>query len=478
MTSFHQFHLDDFILKSLKELNYKKPMEVQEKVIPCILNKKDAIVKSKTGSGKTASFAIPICNEIIWEENQAQALILTPTRELAIQIQEDMVHIGLYKRLKTTALYGRTPYKTQLQELKQKVHAVVGTPGRVLDHIKRGSFITNNIKYLVIDEADEMLNMGFVEVVKDIIDSLPIERVNLLFSATMPNSIQELALSFMKEPMFIEIKDYTDINENIEHQLYFVDEKDKNDLLLSLLCCELPESVIIFANTQEKVNDIFHFLDKHKISCDYLHGGMLQEDRIRNIKDFKQGKYRVLVASDVAARGIDIDSLTCVIHYELPFEKEKYVHRSGRTARINKKGKSIAFVCKYEKQRVEELKDSYQIQFDEKDKSAMLLLGVNEKSLKVLASHPKEKEDKYKMLKQGVLRLYINGGKLKKIRSGDIVGAICEIDGVNSTDIGVIRIQDHVSYVEILNHKGDIVLKNLKMIKKKNVKVELAKSED
>ena len=319
---FKEFALHTDILKALEKLHYEQVLPIQEQVIPEILKGRDVIVRSRTGSGKTASFAIPIVQELIWEEREPQAIILTPTRELALQIKEDFDNIGAYRRIKTVAIFGKQPYKFQIQDLKQRAHVVVGTPGRILDHLERETLKTGHIRYVIIDEADEMLNMGFIESVQSIFNYFPGNKITCLFSATMPQPIQELAEGFMKEPKLITLAEETTVNAAITHYAYEVKEKQKLSFLKQLLCKEQPASCIIFARTQEGVKTICDELYALDMCVDKLHGGMLQEDRIENIRDFKRGKIRILVATDVAARGIDVQDISHIINYDMPNQKE------------------------------------------------------------------------------------------------------------------------------------------------------------
>ena len=217
---FKEFALHTDILKALEKLHYEQVLPIQEQVIPEILKGRDVIARSRTGSGKTASFAIPIVQELIWEEREPQAIILTPTRELALQIKEDFDNIGAYRRIKTVAIFGKQPYKFQIQDLKQRAHVVVGTPGRILDHLERETLKTGHIRYVIIDEADEMLNMGFIESVQSIFNYFPGNKITCLFSATMPQPIQELAEGFMKEPKLITLSEETTVNAAITHTMH------------------------------------------------------------------------------------------------------------------------------------------------------------------------------------------------------------------------------------------------------------------
>lgn len=472
--SFKDYALSKEIVRALTSLKYEQPTEVQGKVIPVALEKKDLVVKSQTGSGKTASFGIPLCEMVKWEENKPQALILTPTRELAVQVKEDITNIGRFKRIKATAVYGKSPFARQKLELKQKTHIVVGTPGRVLDHIEKGTFSLERLKYLVIDEADEMLNMGFIDQVEAIIDELPINRMTMLFSATLPEDVENLSRTYMKSPINIEIKASGITTDKIEHSLLNVREEEKFSLLKDITIVENPDSCIVFCRTQENVDHVFRQLKRSGYPCDKIHGGMVQEDRFAVMDDFKRGKFRYLVATDVAARGIDIENITHVINYDIPLEKESYVHRTGRTGRAGNSGKAITFVTPYEDRFLTEIEEYIgfeilQIDAPSKEDVTKGKIAFEEK----INAKPIMKKEKNVGLNKDIMKLYFNGGKKKKIRAVDFVGTIAKIPGVTADDIGIITIQDNVSYVDILNGKGPLVLKVMKntTIKGKQLKV-------
>ena len=472
--SFSNYALSKEVRRALTGLGYEHPTEVQGEVIPVALQKKDLVVKSQTGSGKTASFGIPLCEMVEWEENKPQALILTPTRELAAQVKEDITNIGRFKRIKATAVYGKSPFARQKLELKQKTHIVVGTPGRVLDHIEKGTFSLERLKYLVIDEADEMLNMGFIDQVEAIIDELPTDRMTMLFSATLPEDVENLSHTYMKSPTHIEIKASGITTDKIEHILLEVREEEKFSLLQDITTLENPDSCIIFCRTQENVDHVFRQLKRSGYPCDKIHGGMIQEDRFAVMNDFKRGKFRYLVATDVAARGIDIENITHVINYDIPLEKESYVHRTGRTGRAGNSGKAITFVTPYEERFLVEIEEyiGFEIQKIEAPSKEELAKGKAAFEDKINAK-PIMKKEKSAGLNKDIMKLYFNGGKKKKIRAVDFVGTIAKIPGVTADDIGIITIQDNVSYVDILNGKGPLVLKVMKntTIKGKQLKV-------
>ncbi|QUG43821.1 DEAD/DEAH box helicase [Psychrobacillus sp. INOP01] len=477
MVHFKEFKLDEKILRAIEQLGYTEPTEVQQKVIPVVLEKQDVLVKSKTGSGKTASFATPLCELVDWEENKPQALVLTPTRELAVQVQEDITNIGRYKRIKGLALYGKSPFARQKLALKQKTHIIVGTPGRVLDHIEKGTLDVSKMEYLVIDEADEMLNMGFLEQVESIIKLLPKARTTMLFSATLSDQIKKLSTKYMKQAVSIEIDASEENAPDIEHVKYVVVEELKLSLLEKLTIVENPDSCIIFCRTKERVEQLVDVLDEKGYTADKIHGGMMQEDRFEVMDDFRKGEFRYLIATDVAARGIDIDDITHVIHYDVPLEQESYVHRTGRTGRAGRSGKSIMLATPFEDKFVREIESfiGFEIPTASEPTKEEIVKGRAAFDVK-MQEQPEVKKSKGEQLNADITKLYFNGGKKKKIRAVDFVGTIAKIEGVTADDIGIITIQDTVSYVEILNGKGPLVLKKMRntTVKGKLLKVHIA----
>lgn len=475
--NFKSFGLSEEILKALEKLGYERPSEVQERVIPFALQNKDIIVKSQTGSGKTAAFAIPVCEKIELEKRKPQVLVLTPTRELAVQVKEDISNIGRFKRIRCAAVFGKQPVDIQVRELKQRVHIVVGTPGRTFDHIDRGNIDLEEVQYLIIDEADKMLNMGFIDQVEAIIKKLPHNRVTMLFSATMPEKIEALCNHYMINPSKIEVNIKNLTTEKINQVYYEIEESRKFSSLNKIIYTERPESCILFCSTKEGVNNLLQRMNNKGYSCSGLHGGMEQKDRLDIMQRFKRGEFQFLIATDVAARGIHIEDITHVINYDIPVEKESYVHRIGRTGRAGNQGTAITFVCPYETRFFNEIQEylGYSISKKEipSEEEAEQGKKIFEKNFK---SRPKPKKDKSAELNKEITKLHINAGKKKKIRPGDILGAIINIEGISGEDIGIIDVQDNFSYVDILGKKGGIVLKALQhaTIKGKKVKVQKA----
>ncbi|MDQ0872829.1 ATP-dependent RNA helicase DeaD [Paenibacillus sp. V4I3] len=472
--SFTDYNLSEDIVRALQSLGYEQPTDVQNEVIPIALQEKDLTVKSRTGSGKTAAFGIPICELVEWEENRPQALILTPTRELADQVKQDITNIGRFKRIKAVALYGKQPFAKQKIELHQKCHVVVGTPGRVLDHIQKGTLDLERLKYLVIDEADEMLRMGFIEQVGAIIDELPTDRMTMLFSATLPNDVEQLCHRYMRNPIDIEIQTPEASKVQIEHSIITVRENDKFNVLKDVFVVENPDNCIIFCRTQEHVDYLYRQLEQLDYPCDKIHGGMIQDDRFLVMNAFKRGEFRFLIATDVAARGIDVEDITHVINYDLPLEKESYVHRIGRTGRAGKTGKAITFVTPNEDKFLADIEGYLGFEIPRKDAPTAEEVATGQPAFdQKMQATPVIKRDKSDQLNKGIMKLYFNGGKKKKIRAVDFVGTLAKIEGITADDIGIITIQDNVSYVDILNGKGPLVLKIMKntTIKGKLLKV-------
>jgi len=341
--SFSNLGVSNPILKALDEMGFEVPTEVQSKAIPHILNKEDLIVKSKTGSGKTAVFGVSILQMTDPDAKEPQGLILTPTRELAVQINNDIKQISKYLHHKTLSVYGQHNINTEIQALNKGVSIVTGTPGRVSDHISHGNLKTKNIRFLVLDEADRMLDMGFLDQVVKIIKTVPRDRITLLFSATIPADIHRICRDYMKSPLTIEIESPTKTVDTIKQVHYRANNNEKNIKLNLLLLAEQPDSCIIFCNTRITVDRVQSFLSRKGYACNSLHGDIPQSKRMKTIEQFKNGEFHILIATDVAARGIHVDGLSLVINYDVPVEKDSYVHRIGRTGRAGNIGHAITF---------------------------------------------------------------------------------------------------------------------------------------
>lgn len=474
---FEDFKLDKYIIKALYNLNYTIPSKVQEEVIPRLLKKEDVIVKSKTGSGKTASFGIPICENIDIENNNVQALIVVPTRELALQVKDEISNIGRLKKIRCSAIFGKQPIKEQIRELKQRVHIVVATPGRIIDHIGRNTINLDDIKYFIIDEADKMLNKGFIEDMEFILNKIPKNSTKGLFSATIDDDIQYICDKYLKVSNILDIKynELFDKKQIIENKIKSF-ENDKYKNLKSIIYMENPTSLIIFCNTKDKVKKLYENMKKDGFLVEELHGDMSQDKRIFVIKDFKNNKFNILISTDVTARGIHIDDISLVINYDVPRDKENYIHRIGRTGRKDSYGKAITIFTDKDDKYINEIEAylGYEIKVLEElkiDDIAKGKIKFEKKSKEVL----KNRKNKIieKNIHSEVTKIYINAGKKKKIRVIDIVGAFSNLPGINNEDIGVVEVQDLCSYVDILNYKGEELVKKYKeiSIKKKMVKL-------
>jgi len=344
INSFSDLGISSPILKAIQDMGFKEPTEVQSRAIPHILNREDVIVKSKRGSGKTAVFGISMLQMMESGAPGPQGLILTPTRELAVQVDNDLKRMAKYLQHRTTVVYGQHSMNAEIQTLKKGVSIVTGTPGRVYDHIQHGNLLTKHVRFLVLDEADRMLDMGFIGQVEKIIRNLPRERMTLLFSATIPFEVRRICERYMKDPVMIEIESQTMTVDTIEQLYYRVNEDEKRMQLNRLLLLEQPESCMIFCNKRITVDQVQRYLSRKGYACRALHGDIPQEKRLKTIQQFKQGEFHLLVATDVAARGIHIDGLSLVINYDVPTEKDSYVHRIGRTGRVGKRGRAISLV--------------------------------------------------------------------------------------------------------------------------------------
>lgn len=355
------------ILKALTAMGFEAPTQVQSEAIPHILKKKDLIVMSKTGSGKTAVYGVSMLQLTNPSDPGPQGLILTPTRELAVQVDSDIKQMAKYTTHKTTAVYGQHNINIEKQDLKKGAAIVSGTPGRVFDHISQGSLVTDNIRFLVLDEADRMLDMGFLDQVVRIIKTLPKDRITLLFSATIPPEVKNICRHYMKQPVTIEIESPTMTVDTIEQSYYRVDPSEKRTWLNNLLLMEQPESCIIFCNTRMTVDRVHNFLTKKGYASQALHGDIPQNKRLKTMGQFKHGQVNLLVATDVAARGIHVDDLSLVINYDVSVEKDSYVHRIGRTGRAGNTGKAISLVTSDDIMSLYEIEEHIGVMIEEKE---------------------------------------------------------------------------------------------------------------
>lgn len=357
MQIFESYGLGKEITDAIKELGYENPTPIQEKTIPHLLSSdRDLVGLAQTGTGKTAAFGLPILNQIDLENKTTQSIILSPTRELCVQIAKDMQNYAKYlPEIRITPVYGGASIENQIKDLKKGSQIVVGTPGRVLDLIKRKVLKINKISFLVLDEADEMLNMGFKEDIDSILETTPSEKQTLLFSATMPPEIMKIASTYMKNPLEISVGQKNSGAENVEHFYYQVNAKNRYLALKRIADINPDIYGIIFCRTRIETQEIADKLIQDGYNADALHGDLSQAQRDHVMHKFRKGNLQLLVATDVAARGLDVNNLSHVINYNLPDEREIYIHRSGRTGRAGKKGEAISIIHNKEFHKIREI---------------------------------------------------------------------------------------------------------------------------
>lgn len=344
MKTFAEFDLQPKVLQAITELGFEEATPIQAQAIPIALSGADLIGQAQTGTGKTAAFGIPLITKIEREDERILALIMAPTRELAIQVAEEIGKLSRFKGLRSLAIYGGQDIGRQIRGLKKKPQIIIGTPGRLLDHINRKTIRLDDVQTVVLDEADEMLDMGFMEDIQSILKLVPEERQTMLFSATMPSNIQRLAQQFLKNPQHVSVIPKQISAPLIDQAYVEVPERQKFEALSRLIDMESPELAIVFGRTKRRVDELAEALQKRGYTADGLHGDLSQNQRDAVMRKFRDGSIDVLVATDVAARGLDVSGVTHVINFDLPQDPESYVHRIGRTGRAGKEGTAWSFV--------------------------------------------------------------------------------------------------------------------------------------
>lgn len=343
MTTFNDMGISGPVLKAITDMGFEEASPIQEKAIPIAFTGKDIIGQAQTGTGKTAAFAIPILEKVDTSKAFIQAIVIAPTRELAIQVSEEINRLAKYTGITSLPIYGGQSIDRQINALRKRPHIITGTPGRLLDHIQRKTMRLDRISMVVLDEADEMLDMGFLEDIERILKETPEQKQTLLFSATMPKPIQNLAEKFLKAPELIKMKAKEVTSPTVRQVYYEVNERDKFDVLCRLLDVDNPELAVIFGRTKRRVDELSDALNKRGYLADGLHGDLNQRQRDIVMNKFREGNIDILVATDVAARGIDVSGVTHVYNFDIPQDPESYVHRIGRTGRAGKSGLAITF---------------------------------------------------------------------------------------------------------------------------------------
>ncbi|MDD2401111.1 MAG: DEAD/DEAH box helicase [Clostridia bacterium] len=511
------------IAKAISDMGFEEPTPIQEQVIPTILEGRDVIGQAQTGTGKTAAYGIPLLDKVNLKISKVQAIILAPTRELAIQVAGEITKIGHYKKIKVLPIYGGQPIDRQIRSLRMGVHVVIGTPGRILDHLKRKTLDLSNANLVVLDEADEMLDMGFVEDIESILQNTPEQRQTLLFSATMPQVIRKLAKKYLKDPYYVSVNKEKLTVPQIEQCYYEIAKVSKVDALCRILDYENYESVIVFCRTKRGVDELVANLQTRGYFAEGLHGDLTQAQRDKTMRLFRKGDVELLVATDVAARGLDIQSVSHVVNYDIPQDPEAYVHRIGRTGRAGKEGKALTFIVPQEyrhlrmieklintkivkgdlptfQEVIEQQKESIYTKMTDVIKEGNLdtyeciakrlmkehdPLIVTSAALKQAYSQSwtesVDMDSKGSFgntgAKQGMVRLFFTIGRLQNLYPRDLIKFINEETGIQQNVIGSINIFDKFSFVEVPEDVAYRVIYTMDRtnFKGKRISVQLAK---
>lgn len=417
-------------LNNLESLGYTTMTPIQAAALPAALDGRDLIGQAKTGSGKTAAFGLPALNKVNVSDFSIQVLVISPTRELSNQVADELRRLARFQaNLKVVTLCGGVPMRPQINSLEHGAHVVVGTPGRLRDHIEKGHLDLSQVHTVVLDEADRMLEMGFVEEMIHILNFTPKNRQTLLFSATFPADIADLSRRFQKNPLQVAVESHHDMA-TIDQRFYICHHKEKLESLVKLLTFNAFEHGLIFCNTKKLVQEVTDYLEDRGFSALGLHGDMEQREREQVLIQFKHHSANFLVATDVAARGIDIAALPVVINYELPYEQDTYVHRIGRTARAGLEGVAITL-------------------FTEKESYKLARLGEHQGQALTYESIDLIPNTRTKRVQPKYITLYISGGRKDKVRRGDVLGALTQGAGIDAKHIGKIDVVEHSTYVAI-----------------------------
>lgn len=525
LTKFEELELNSSILRAVEEMGFEQMSPIQAKAIPVLLTGKDIIGQAQTGTGKTAAFGIPLLNKINPKEKHLQAIVLCPTRELAIQVAEEIRKLANFMHaIKILPVYGGQEISKQIRSLKSGVQIIIGTPGRVMDHMRRKTVKFDNVTTIILDEADEMLNMGFREDIETILSQIPEERQTVLFSATMPGPILEIARTYQKDAELVRVVKKELTVPKIEQYYYEVTQKNKEDVLARLLDMYNPKLSLVFCNTKKQVDELTSALQGRGYFAEGLHGDLKQQQRDRVMNSFRNGKTEILVATDVAARGIDVDNVEAVFNYDVPQDDEYYVHRIGRTGRAGREGRAFTLIVGREAYKLRDImkycntkikampipsmndvtavkaekileKITTIIQNEDLSKMVDMIEGkVNGEDytsldmaaafLKMIMGDENGKVENDKSpedfgdtgAEAGMVRLFVNLGKNQRIRPGDILGAIAGETGMPGKLIGSIDMYDKYTFVEVPREYASEVIQVMKSakIKGKSINIEPA----
>ncbi len=437
--AFSSLHLKSTMLKNLVSLGYAEMTPIQAHALPLILAGKDVIAKAKTGSGKTAAFGIGLLTHLEVASSRMQALVLCPTRELADQVGKELRRLARFTdNIKILTLCGGVPFGPQLASLEHGAHVVVGTPGRLLDHLRRGSLDLTSLQTLVLDEADRMLDMGFQDEISTLIAATPKKKQTLLFSATYPEAITELSGALQHEPVEVSVDETHDENA-IEQILYEVDQEERTAAVARILGHYCPESTLVFCNTKVECQEVAAALVERGFTALAIHGDLEQRERDQVLTRFANKSVSVLVATDVAARGLDIKELACVINYELPRNPEIHTHRIGRTGRAGEQGLALSLMTAHESRRVQAIENALGCSIMRGELASLTLPGGRQ-------------------IAPPMVTLCIDGGRKNKLRPGDILGALTGEGGIAGSEVGKIDVSDAHTYVAIVRSSVDQAL--------------------
>jgi ATP-dependent RNA helicase DeaD len=455
--SFADLGLSESTLKALADVGYESPSPIQEQAIPPMLHGSDLIGQAQTGTGKTAAFGLPIMEYIDPSDTEVQALVLTPTRELCIQVTQALRTYGAHTGVDVVAVFGGAPIRTQQAQLRAGGHVVVGTVGRVLDLISRHSLVLHDCRFLVLDEADEMLDLGFLEDVEKILSLTPSSRQTALFSATMPPPIRKLADRYMYDPIIIQVEAETLTIDTVAQFQLPVETRAKADKLVEVLRAESPEQAIVFVRTKIRADQLFRTLKDRGMNVRALHGDMSQGSRDGVMLAFKGGRVPILVATDVAARGLDTSTVTHVINYDVPTSPDTYVHRIGRTGRVGRSGRAITFVEDRQKRELEAI-----------ERHIGTTIAKWEQGVQAPPTPIKERPRRHSKPRisrrdeqEAYVKLVLGGGKASGLRVSDIVSAVTSSAGLDGEAVRDVLVLDRFSFLSVPAREADGVIDSL-----------------
>jgi ATP-dependent RNA helicase DeaD len=452
--SFAELGLSESTLQALKDVGYESPSPIQQEAIPSMLEGRDVIGQAQTGTGKTAAFGLPIMEYIDAEDKSVQALVLTPTRELCIQVTQALRTYGAQGGIDVVAVFGGAPIRTQQAQLRAGGHVVVGTVGRVLDLISRHSLMLTSCRFVVLDEADEMLDLGFLEDVEKILSLTPSSRQTALFSATMPPPIRKLADRYMYDPTIIQVEAATLTIDTVAQFQLPVETKHKPEMLVEVLSAEKPDQAIVFVRTKIRADQLFRTLKDRGMNVRALHGDMSQGSRDGVMLAFKGGRVPILVATDVAARGLDISTVTHVINYDVPTSPDTYVHRIGRTGRIGRSGRAITFVEERQKRELQAIEKHIGTEVTKWEKGAQAPpTPVRERPRR----HSKPRVSK-RDEQEPYVKLVLGGGGAAGLKVADIVGAVTSAAGLDGEAVRDVLVLDRFSFLSVPASEADAII--------------------